>query len=431
MIDALYNFFSDNGYVLELLLVFALFAGWMERRAHFWVRVAFVCAAGFAVSMAWNALVPQTGLTRSLCTVLFFCLSFGSVLLCFDTEPAQSLFYSTAASTAQHISYKTAGTLLMPLWAFLTNPPERLLALAYPVLYVLVCFVCYALCGRGLRSEGTAQAAWTPMSLFLLVGMQLCTNVFQNLLSGYPVGLEVYTILNLFDIISCSFLLALQYQFSRQENERQNNEILKHLLYQQKEQMQLSKENIELINIKCHDIKNQIAALGSRLPKEELDELTQAVNIYGSAPHTGNEALDVLLAGKLLQCENRRIRFDCSIDGRCLAFMKPADIYSLVGNAVDNAMEAVEQIADEERRCILAEGKQEKGMLLLHFENYYEGERSFLDGLPQTTKDDRRYHGFGMKSIRMICEKYGGYLSAKAENGLFSLDILLPLSAPQ
>ncbi len=55
-----------------------------------------------------------------------------------------------------------------------------------------------------------------------------------------------------------------------------------------------------MINIKCHDIKNQIATLGSRVSQEEIRELERAVNIYDMAFKTGNEALDVLMVEKLM-----------------------------------------------------------------------------------------------------------------------------------
>ncbi len=44
-----------------------------------------------------------------------------------------------------------------------------------------------------------------------------------------------------------------------------------------------------------------------------------------------------------------------------------------------------------------------------------------------TTKDDKRYHGFGMKSIELIVHKYGGELTCRAEGGIFRLSILMPL----
>ncbi len=114
--------------------------------------------------------------------------------------------------------------------------------------------------------------------------------------------------------------------------------------------------------------------------------------------------------------------------GKLLSFMKQSDIYSLFGNAVDNAIKAVERLSDDERRYISVRVRSEKGMIVIHFENYYEGNLTFHKGMPQTTKEDKRYHGFGMKSIRMIVEKYQGHFSVKAQEGIFTLNILLPAS---
>jgi hypothetical protein len=50
-----------------------------------------------------------------------------------------------------------------------------------------------------------------------------------------------------------------------------------------------------------------------------------------------------------------------------------------------------------------------------------------MDGLPETTKEDKHYHGFGVKSIRYITEKYGGDMSVTMEDGVFSLDLIFSL----
>lgn len=148
--------------------------------------------------------------------------------------------------------------------------------------------------------------------------------------------------------------------------------------------MKESKATIELINIKCHDLKKQIALLGDRnhITKEEIDELNRAISIYDASVKTGNEALDVLLAEKTLFCENQGIQFNCIADGACLRFMRSSDIYSLFGNAIDNAVEAVIKIKEDNLRCIGISIKESKGMVSAHFENYYTGDLDFDEGLP-------------------------------------------------
>lgn len=161
--------------------------------------------------------------------------------------------------------------------------------------------------------------------------------------------------------------------------------VLQQMMRQQRQQMELSKETVELINIKCHDIRKQLYTLGSRVPTEELDELKKAVDIYGSTVKTGNETLDVLLAERSIVCKGRGIQLDYIADGAKLDFLKPGEVYSLFGNALDNAIEAVTSL-EPDRRYIGLQVRAERGMLLIRMENCAAEPLHFVDGLPQTTK---------------------------------------------
>ncbi len=427
--NIIYNFFQTNGYVFEIMIAVFFFCGWMDKRPRFFVRGCLAGAVLLLVSMLWTWIPFDNEWMKSIRTILFFFMCVGIVKTCFEGPLRQAVFYVTAAGAAQHFSFRMARTILT-VGSLYLKLPDTCVILGYPILSVIFVLICYLTFGRVLRKKDVKYMTGSQTVLSLLVGMQLCTNVLQNLFDKFSVGSDfrVYIIYSLFDMISCLFLLALQCEITRRESEQHNGEILQHILYQQKQQMESSKENIELINIKCHDIKNQIAMLGNRVPQEEIRDLERAVNIYDMAFKTGNEALDVLMVEKLMVCESKNIRLDCMTEGEWLSFMKQSDIYSLFGNAVDNAIEAVEKLADDERRYISVRVRNEKGMVVIHFENYYEGELTFAKDLPQTTKEDKRYHGFGMKSIRMIVEKYQGHFSVKAQGDVFTLNILLPIS---
>ena len=60
--------------------------------------------------------------------------------------------------------------------------------------------------------------------------------------------------------------------------------------------------------------------------------------------------------------------------------------------------------------------------------NCYEGELRFKDTLPLTTKKDSESHGYGMKSVKLLCEKYGGELSVSTDKNVFNVNIVFPLS---
>ena len=62
-----------------------------------------------------------------------------------------------------------------------------------------------------------------------------------------------------------------------------------------------------------------------------------------------------------------------------------------------------------------------------HVENRFSGEVRFVDGMPQTSKEDRLNHGFGTKSMAMVVERHGGTLTMEAQGDLFCLDALIPV----
>ena len=160
------------------------------------------------------------------------------------------------------------------------------------------------------------------------------------------------------------------------------------------------------------------------IPTEIIDDLRKSVRIYDSNIETGNEFLNVFITDKSLYCEQNGITLSCMVDGSKLDFMEVGDLYCLFGNIMDNALESVMKIQKKEKRVINLSVKTKNDMLFIQSDNYYTGDIAFKDGLPQTTKGDNRWHGFGMQSIKMIVQKYGGEISTYVVDDIFHLSIL-------
>ncbi len=131
---------------------------------------------------------------------------------------------------------------------------------------------------------------------------------------------------------------------------------------------------------------------------------------------------------KNLRCRKNGIKFTCMADGAALDFIAPSDLYSLLGNAIDNAIESVER-ESEENRMITLKTERRGELLSIHLENYSSVEPRFKNGLPLTTKGDKAHHGFGTQSMRYIAEKYGGTLKMSYDDKYFILDVLFTESA--
>ena len=235
----------------------------------------------------------------------------------------------------------------------------------------------------------------------------------------------------IFDLFCSILLLLIQFGMFEWSELEKENKIMEQILHIEKEQHKMSKENIELINRKCHDLKHQISALrhmnNINEQEENIKELENAIMIYNTKMKTGNEALDIILAEKKLYCEKYNIKFSCIADGSKLDFMKPADVYSLFGNALDNAIESVCKVEDNKKRIISLNISSRGNCLVIHMYNYFEELLSYKEGLPVTTKENKDYHGYGIKSMRYITEKYGGTISIKDNNNIFKINLLFPL----
>ncbi len=191
-----------------------------------------------------------------------------------------------------------------------------------------------------------------------------------------------------------------------------------------------SQESIDMVNQKYHDLKHQINLLRSEIGGDQkaacLDQIEREIQTYESQNQTGNRVLDAILTQKSVYCLRHGITLTTMADGTALGFLEVMDLSALFGNALDNAIEAVERIPDPEQRLIRLVVEQWKGFLRIRVSNRC-GERVVLsEGLPHTTKEDRTRHGYGLKSIQATAEKYGGTMRVQTKDGWFALGILIP-----
>lgn len=424
-------FFDEVGFLYELIAGMVMFVWWADRRPRWAARLVACVAAMTAVMVAWAAVVPRGVVFQIARLVLCDVMCFGALLAVVAMGVRQAVFYAVGCVALQHCVYGSAQLVAIVASGVTGRPVDAMMDLLYPFLVVPLFAVAYWLFVRPLT--GRMPPSIDGRILPLGVGIMLCVNVFSCIfdwsLGERMVGPLSYAMFTLTRLTLCVFLLLMLREIVDRETAERDGEVLRQLLRQQQNQLATDRETVDLINTKTHDLKRQLSLLGGRIPQDEIDDLTSLVGIYDASVHTGNEALDVLLANRSLICERRGVPFDRMIDGSRLGFMKPSDIYALFGNAVDNAMEAVARIDDPARRYIRMTVRMNRGMLVIHVENPFAGELAFHDGLPATTKGDTRYHGFGMRSMRMIVERYHGTMSVKAEDGVFAVNIILPVPA--
>ncbi len=241
---------------------------------------------------------------------------------------------------------------------------------------------------------------------------------------------EIGNIRTLVDFAGIAVLYAHLMQCSEMRVKKEL-EAVQNVLQNQYAQYMQSKESIELINYKYHDLKHQIAVLRSEEDSQKreafLNQMEEEIRQYEAQNKTGNKVLDTVLTTKSLYCNKHGITFTCVADGTLLDFMDVMDICSIFGNALDNAIECEMRIPEKEKRLIHVTVSRQKAFLILRFENYCEEELQYQDGVLATTKKNKKYHGYGMKSIRYTVNKYGGAVTIDTKENWFDLKILIPI----
>ncbi len=410
----------------ELLTAEHLFAHFLEKRTHYFLRFLITCIICLSAAYFFPLLPFSMVLTGSLMYLTIFLVSGIGIFLCYQEDFWSIFFCCVTGYTIQHLASllnSVFGVLLPGL------PPVIIYFFTLIVPYA----ICYQIFSRDIRRLKRIMIDNKRLLLLSAVG------IFIDAISGLFVmalGIknpqpQYETLLNLSNVLVCVLLLCVQFGLLSNRNLELELSVVSQMLQEKEKQYQASRDNIDIINQKCHDLKHQIRSLRKDhavIDGTALKEIENAVNIYDTTVKTGNAALDVILTEKSLLCEKNGITLTCMADGNAIGFMTPGDVYSLFGNAVDNAIEAVSKVSNPEKRSI-GLFVREKGMMTsIHIENSFEGTLRFQDGLPQTSKEDRAYHGFGMKSMRTIAEKYGGFLTASTRNGVFNLDIVIPKS---
>ncbi len=423
--EAILNFIYENGYALELLAAFSVFACHYKRRRFFVLRYLLVFFLLLAASMIW-ALIHAEALWLAFKYIVMIAIAGGGVLLCTETSVWDALFCTVGGVATQHLYFRCISLVL----SFTRFGYESVFRMIITIVFFFVVYSSvFFLFKNPIREWARGGKRADRTSLFLglaIIIVAIILHLYENSHDFLTTDPSLLSAFSCYGILCCLFTLGLEYSLIRNKALAVEKAVLEHLVEKQKEQYERSKETIDIINVKCHDMKRHIALLESRLEPEELKEITSKIKVYETSYHTGNEVLDVFLAEKSLLFEKNKVQFNCIVDGACIDFLKPSEIYALFGNACDNAIEALSAVPEEDRIFTLSV-KRRLDMAVIHMENIFSSELTFEDGLPRTTKGDPVNHGFGMRSIKMVAEKYRGSVTVRAERGIFNLNILLPL----
>lgn len=426
----LFDSFPNTAAVLAGAMIITLY---LPRRPHYWLRVA----ASYLLIGAWiyvgkqglpDFTVDKIALTIPAFTGLYLFTAV-SVMVWNEASWHQAFLAATVSYALQNACERL---IEIPLLYWDWFPRQAII----PLFVVVLCLL-----HRFIRQYQKKKAVFdfsntdSRMMLCISTGaMVVCVwldLVLKSATKGMDANLQAWICVTM--VLFSLMIVLLSFCHVQETDAQKRSEEVEQLLRAEQRRFEYDKQIHEAINIKCHDIRHQIAAIRAQATDDgyraELKKIGKLVDIYDCSPHSQNAALDVVLAGKMLTCNSMGINITCLADGRRLGFMDDCDVYALFGNILDNAIEAVSRVENPEQRVVTLTVGTKDNFMLVECENYFSGSLVFDDGLPLTTKEDRQNHGFGTHSIRTLTEKYDGSLKLSAQDEIFTLSILIPIPA--
>ncbi len=223
--------------------------------------------------------------------------------------------------------------------------------------------------------------------------------------------------------------------FYMYDNLQKNYEALyeKSLLEQavdaQHSQLELMKESQSKIRFLQHDFKNHLIAIENYAKRSDYTAIIEYIkksfgffSLEQQLVDTGNPEIDSILNYKLQEMQNRGIKFNYSVVIPQELRISGFDINIVLGNLLNNAMEAMEKTEKKEFSLHIY---FDKNILFLHMENTYNGQVIETSEGFQTTKRNKKSHGMGLKSVSKILERYEGDIMYSHTDKIFTTDVML------
>ena len=184
-----------------------------------------------------------------------------------------------------------------------------------------------------------------------------------------------------------------------------------------------------------HDLHNHIEAIYQCLLQGETEEaarycedLRAPVREISQTVWTGDKALDYLISSKLALAEQERIKTKVNIEYPHNTNIRSVDLTTILGNLLDNALEAV-QTAPNDLRFLNLTIRRINAMLIIKVENGYGNAPKREGGKLLTLKTDKAFHGWGLKSVQTAADRYDGTISTNDKDGIFQSVVTLSFQA--
>lgn len=299
--------------------------------------------------------------------------------------------------------------------------------LAQVILYILVKLILkiyHSIAGR----MGRINILECLLAFFVVVFSVLCEYLLQRErdksvgeLSRQEFDFLILTVIMIcFVILIMMFVLGRYYQQQREEENIEQNKLYL------KNELEIMKQAQLKMDCLRHDMKNHLYSIKNMAKENNMDNILryvesgiESLTVDVQYVSTGNKNIDCMLNFKLDKARNENIVFTTNMTLPDELYINSFDINTILGNLLDNAMEAIEKVSEKKLDISI---KYNKNILVIKIGNSFNGK---ISKNMRTTKANSSKHGLGLKSVQFVVEKYNGLIQYDYDHKYFVTKVLL------
>lgn len=309
---------------------------------------------------------------------------------------------------------------------------------AYQISYSIVIFPIFFILNRYFTGAAHKAMSYSKRSLLLFGGLPMFYYLFDYITRVYTTilydGIRMISeflpaAMSLFYVV---FVTAYHDEVQRLNEAELQNSMLAMQFEQAKNDLYALNQIQAQTAAYRHDMRHHFTVISGYLDNGEPEKAIQYIksaeyDISKFTPrrYCENPAINLVLSA--FSDRGAKLGVTLSIEAYIPGALPLPEtaLCTLFSNGLENAVIAASKVSGEREKTVRVNCQIHKDNLLIFIQNPYQGEVSFQDNLPQS---DQTGHGFGVKSIKMIADMHGGFCSFEANDGIFTLKVLLPLA---
>jgi len=386
----------------------------------------------FVEQLIFDMLLP--GFAFLPVIILFLIAFFFSLSLC-----RERIAWSVFTSCAFVVVMMLVSTLLFSVFSLYIPNPEVLLQgskMSIRVLIILigkvVLFACYQLLSKLFSKEKSIININAMMMFGLTIGTAIGLAVLMKIASvieNVDADVEILILASILVLLNVIFYLLIWQNQKMQKHEYELQLIAERISNYEKhsDEVAIIWDNIKSVK---HDLNNHFLYLQAQLElgntekcKTYLSEIQSEVSKMGKLFKTGNDVIDYMINVKMSRLTETQIL----VSGNAGEFadILDADMTCILGNILDNAIEALEKVKKNKR--LELHFSSTKNCRIILCKNSVDESVLNVNSELNTTKSDAEHHGFGHVIIEDIVQKYGGFTDYFEDDEMFGVQISIPM----